>query len=128
MVLKTFILITLMPTLICISLNSCEIQHFFIYLFICHLDFCFHGLIVVYYLFSCFCHFVIDFKCYLCSGDANPVIYFTASIFYLSVVSFFFSRLILLLTLCLRKKVCCPVGYSNWKGKSDNVWLSLFRI
>lgn len=115
-----------MPTLIYISLNSCEIQHLFIYLFICHLDFCFHELIV-----------------YIIYSVAYPILLLILSVFYIVIMPilsfillqvsstclwlfFFFSRLILLLTLCLRKKVCCPVDYSNWKGKSNNVCLSLF--
>lgn len=115
-----------MPTLIYISLNSCEIQHLFIYLFICHLDFCFHELIVYIIYSVAYPILLLILSVFLYSHNAYPVIYFTTSIFYLSVAFFFFSRLILLLTLCLRKKVCCPVDYSNWKGKSDNVCLSLF--
>lgn len=58
-----------MPTLIYISLNSCEIQHLFIYLFICHLDFCFHELIV-----------------YIIYSVAYPILLLILSVFYIVIM------------------------------------------
>lgn len=116
-----------MPTLICISLNSCEIQHLLIYLFICHLDFCFHELIVYIIYSVVFAILLLILSVFYIVG--MPILSFIllqVSSTCLWFLFFFPPRFILLLTLCLRKKVCCPVGYSNWKGKSDNVWLSLF--
>lgn len=99
-----------MPTLIYISLNSCEIQHLFIYLFICHLDFCFHELIV-----------------YIIYSVAYPILLLILSVFYIVIMPILSFILLQVSSTCLWLFFFFPGWFycllCVWERKSAAQWI-----